>query len=33
MNKEHWLSLNLSEIDERLLNELIDESFSLTFKK
>ena len=33
MNKEHWLSLNLTEIDERLLNELIDESFSLTFKK
>lgn len=33
MNKEHWLSLNLAEIDERLLNELIDESFSLTFKK
>ena len=33
MNKEHWLSLNLAEIDETLLYELVDESFSLTFKK
>ena len=33
MNKEHWLSLNLTEIDETLLYELVDESFSLTFKK
>ena len=33
MNKEHWLSLNLAEIDETLLYELIDESFCLTFKK
>ena len=33
MNKEHWLSLNLAEIDEKLLYELIDESFYLTVKK
>ena len=33
MNKEHWLSLNLAEIDETLLYELVDESFCLTFKK
>ena len=33
MNKEHWLSLNLTEIDDTLFYELIDESFSLTFKK
>ena len=33
MNKEHWLSLNLAEIDDTLLYELVDESFSLTFKK
>ena len=33
MNKEHWLSLNLAEIDETLLYELVDESFSWTFKK
>ena len=33
MNKEHWLSLNLAEIDDTLLYELLDESFSLTFKK
>ncbi|OOF37999.1 MmcQ protein [Rodentibacter mrazii] len=30
MNKEHWLSLHLSEIDEALLFELLDESFALT---
>lgn len=30
MNKEHWVSLNLAEIDEALLFELIDESFDLT---
>ncbi|BFU60878.1 MULTISPECIES: MmcQ/YjbR family DNA-binding protein [Rodentibacter] len=30
MNKEHWLSLNLSEIDDNLLLELLDESFALT---
>ena len=33
MNKEHWLSLNLAEINETLLYELIDESFHLTFNK
>ncbi|OOF43691.1 MmcQ/YjbR family DNA-binding protein [Rodentibacter trehalosifermentans] len=33
MNKEHWLSLHLAEIDEKLLFELLDESFSLTIKK
>ena len=33
MNKEHWLSLNLAEIDETLLYELVDESFCLAFKK
>ncbi|OOF38768.1 MmcQ protein [Rodentibacter mrazii] len=33
MNKEHWLSLNLAEIDEMLLFELLDESFALTSKK
>ncbi|MCI5764916.1 MmcQ/YjbR family DNA-binding protein [Actinobacillus porcinus] len=33
MNKEHWLSLNLAEMDEKLLYELIDESFYLTAKK
>ena len=33
MNKEHWLSLNLTEINDTLLYELVDESFSLTFKK
>lgn len=33
MNKEHWLSLNLAEMDEKLLYELIDESFYLTVKK
>lgn len=33
MNKEHWLSLNLAEIDEALLFELLDESFALTAKK
>lgn len=33
MNKEHWLSLNLAEIDEALLFELLDESFALTTKK
>ena len=33
MNKEHWLSLNLAEINDTLLYELLDESFSLTFKK
>ncbi|QPB43543.1 MmcQ/YjbR family DNA-binding protein [Rodentibacter haemolyticus] len=33
MNKEHWLSLNLSEIDDNLLFELLDESFALTAKK
>ena len=33
MNKEHWLSLNLAEINETLLYELIDESFHLTCKK
>ena len=33
MNKEHWLSLNLAEIDDTLLYELVDESFSLMFKK
>lgn len=33
MNKEHWLSLNLAEIDETLFYELVDESFCLTFKK
>ncbi|WP_077550970.1 MmcQ/YjbR family DNA-binding protein [Rodentibacter genomosp. 2] len=32
MNKEHWLSLHLSEIDEALLFELLDESFALTLK-
>lgn len=32
MNKEHWLSLHLSEIDEALLFELLDESFALTWK-
>lgn len=32
MNKEHWLSLLLSEIDEALLFELLDESFALTLK-
>lgn len=32
MNKEHWLSLHLSEIDEALLFELLDESFALTQK-
>ena len=32
MNKEHWVSLNLAEIDEALLFELIDESFDLTEK-
>lgn len=30
MNKEHWVSLNLEEIDEVLLFELIDGSFDLT---
>ncbi|MCU9997837.1 MmcQ/YjbR family DNA-binding protein [[Pasteurella] aerogenes] len=33
MNKEHWLSLNLAEIDDTFFYELLDESFSLTFKK
>ncbi|OOF38030.1 MmcQ protein [Rodentibacter rarus] len=33
MNKEHWISLNLTEIEEGLLFELLDESFSLTIKK
>lgn len=33
MNKEHWLSLHLGEIDESLLWELVGESFYLTFKK
>ncbi|WP_032093338.1 MmcQ/YjbR family DNA-binding protein [Necropsobacter rosorum] len=33
MNKEHWLSLNLAEIDEPLLFELLDESFALTAPK
>ncbi|OOF55602.1 MmcQ/YjbR family DNA-binding protein [Rodentibacter myodis] len=33
MNKEHWLSLNLSEIDHNLLFELLDESFTLTAQK
>ncbi|MBF0752318.1 MULTISPECIES: MmcQ/YjbR family DNA-binding protein [unclassified Pasteurella] len=33
MNKEHWISLNLAEIDEGLLFELLDESFTLTMKK
>lgn len=32
MNKEHWVSLNLAEIDEALLFELIDGSFDLTEK-
>lgn len=32
MNKEHWVSLNLAEIDEALLFELIDGSFDLTAK-
>ncbi|WP_318256315.1 MmcQ/YjbR family DNA-binding protein [Rodentibacter caecimuris] len=33
MNKEHWISLNLAEIDEGLLLELLAESFALTMKK
>lgn len=33
MNKEHWLSLNLVEVDEELLYQLINESYFLTTKK
>ncbi|MCI7717609.1 MAG: MmcQ/YjbR family DNA-binding protein [[Pasteurella] aerogenes] len=33
MNKEHWISVHLGEIEETLLWELLDESFYLTVKK
>ncbi|MDY4280073.1 MAG: MmcQ/YjbR family DNA-binding protein [[Pasteurella] mairii] len=33
MDKEHWISVHLGEIEEALLWELVDESFYLTVKK
>ena len=33
MNKNHWISVNLEEIDEDLLKTLIDVSFDLSKKK
>lgn len=33
MNKEHWISLNLAEVDEELLWILLAESVILTAKK
>ncbi|MEE6075025.1 MmcQ/YjbR family DNA-binding protein [Avibacterium paragallinarum] len=33
MNKTHWVSLNLTEIDEKLLWQLVAESFSLIENK
>ncbi|WP_410678259.1 MmcQ/YjbR family DNA-binding protein [Avibacterium paragallinarum] len=33
MNKEHWISVHLQEIDKMLLWQLVEDSFRLTAKK
>jgi len=32
MNKEHWVSLVLSQVSDELIAQLLDESFALTMK-